>query len=43
MNAQDHDFYLLLAYGVSAVLLLAELLSLWLRCRRARDVGEHRE
>jgi heme exporter protein CcmD len=43
MNAQDHGFYLLLAYGVSAVLLLAELLSLWLRCRRARDVGEHRE
>jgi hypothetical protein len=25
------------------VLLLAELLSLWLRCRRARDIGEPRE
>lgn len=43
MNAQDHDFYLLLAYGVSGVLLLAELLSLWRRCLRARGTLQTQE
>jgi heme exporter protein CcmD len=35
MNLSDHGFYLLLAYGASGLLLLAEALLLWRRCRRA--------
>lgn len=31
---QNHAFFIALAYGVSAVLLVAEVWSLWLRCRR---------
>ena len=31
-----HGFYIALAYGVSAVLLLAELVLLWRRARAAR-------
>ncbi len=38
MNAADHGFYLTLAFGVSGLLLAAELLLLWQRCRRARDL-----
>ena len=32
----DHDFYLTLAYGVSAVVILAEVVLLWRRCARAK-------
>jgi heme exporter protein CcmD len=35
----DHGSYLTLAYGVSAVLVVAELLLLWRRCRRAKGRG----
>ncbi len=35
MNGAHHDFYLALAYGVSALLIGAEALMLWRRCRRA--------
>lgn len=38
MNSVDHGFYLTLAFGVSGLLLAAELLLLWQRCRRARDL-----
>ena len=31
----NHGFYLLLAYGASGLLVLAEELLLWRRCRRA--------
>ncbi|RZJ09664.1 MAG: heme exporter protein CcmD [Rubrivivax sp.] len=31
----DHGFYLTLAYGVSALLIVAEVLLLWRRCARA--------
>ena len=34
MNPQ-HPFYLALAFGLSAGVLLLELLQLWRRCRRA--------
>ncbi len=36
MNPSDHGFYLSLAYGLSGLLLAAELLLLWRRSRRAR-------
>ncbi|KAF1050152.1 MAG: hypothetical protein GAK38_00178 [Xylophilus sp.] len=32
-----HAFFLLLACGVSGLLLAAEVLLLWRRCRRTRD------
>ena len=31
---QNHAFFIAIAYGVSAVLLAAEIWSLWRRCRR---------
>lgn len=37
---QNHTFYMALAYGVSAVLLLLEVLSLWRRNRRLRSHQE---
>lgn len=37
---QNHTFYMALAYGVSAVLLLLEVLSLW---RRNRCLRSHQE
>lgn len=40
MNLADHGFYLSLAYGLSAVLVAAEVLLLWRRCRRARGLAE---
>ena len=33
---QNHGFYLMLAYGLGAALLVAEVLLLWRRSRRAR-------
>lgn len=39
MNADEHGFYLALAYGVSALLVAAEVLLLTRRCRRARRAG----
>lgn len=40
--SQDHGFFLLIAYGVSGLLLAAELLLLWRRCRQARCLREER-
>ncbi|MDH1290920.1 heme exporter protein CcmD [Comamonas terrigena] len=39
---QDHAFFIALAYGVSAMLLVTEVWSLWRRCRRqaAHTEGE---
>ncbi|WP_313571778.1 heme exporter protein CcmD [Comamonas terrigena] len=39
---QDDAFFIALAYGVSAMLLVAEVWSLWRRCRRqaAHTEGE---
>ncbi|WP_284336627.1 heme exporter protein CcmD [Comamonas sp. NoAH] len=37
---QSHAFYIALAYGVSALLLLAEAISLWLRWRKAQQVQQ---
>lgn len=39
---QDHAFFIALAYGGSAMLLVAEVWSLWRRCRRqaAHTEGE---
>ncbi len=39
---QAHAFFIALAYGVSAMLLVAEVWSLWRRCRRqaAHTEGE---
>lgn len=37
---QNHGFYLTLAYGAGALLLLLELLLLWQRCRRARKLRQ---
>lgn len=34
-NLQDHPFFLALAYGVSGLLVLVEVLALWQRCRRS--------
>lgn len=31
---QNHAFFIAMAYGVSAVLLVAEVWSLWRRCRK---------
>ena len=31
---QDHAFFIALAYGVSAVVLVVEVWSLWRRCRK---------
>lgn len=39
MNTADHGFYLSLAYGLSGLLLAAELLLLWRLCRRARALA----
>lgn len=36
--SHDHGFYLSIAYGVSALLLAAELLLLWRRSRRAQTL-----
>jgi hypothetical protein len=36
----NHGFYLLLAYGASGLLLLAETLLLWRRCRRATALAQ---
>lgn len=36
---QNHSFFIALAYGLSAVLLLAEILSLYLRWRKARAIA----
>ena len=48
MNSlQDHNFFILMSYGVSALLVAAEIMLLWRR-RRMRDgkdalsVGERR-
>lgn len=35
---QSHAFYMALAYGVSAVLLLVEVIGLWLRWRKAQQM-----
>lgn len=35
---QDHGYFLLIAYGLSGLLLAAELLLLWRRCRRERQL-----
>lgn len=35
---QDHSFFLTLAYGVSGLLVLVEVLVLWQRCRRSCGV-----
>ena len=40
MNAPDHAFYLTLAYGLSGLLLAAEVLLLWGRSRRARALQQ---
>ena len=37
---QDHAFYLALAYGLSGLGLLAEVLCLWRRCRRSAASAE---
>ena len=37
---QNHVFFTALAYGVSAVLLLAEIFSVYLRWRKARAMDE---
>ena len=37
---QDHGFYLMLAYGVGALLLILELAFLARRCRRARQLEQ---
>jgi hypothetical protein len=37
---QNHDFYLMLAYGAGALLLVVELLLLAQRCRRARKLRQ---
>ena len=39
---QNHAFFIALAYGVSAALLLAEIVSLSLRCRKTRH-AQHKE
>jgi hypothetical protein len=38
MNFADHGFYLLLAYGASGALLVAEALLMRRRCRRAAEL-----
>lgn len=38
-----HDFYITLAYGLSAVLLVAEAISLWLRWRKAHAVQKKKD
>lgn len=38
-----HDFYIALAYGLSAVLLVAEVISLWLRWRKAHAVQKKKD
>lgn len=41
MNSlQDHPFFILVAYGVSALLVVGELALLWRRRRRVRDVQD---
>ncbi|MEG1454546.1 MAG: heme exporter protein CcmD [Comamonas sp.] len=40
---QDHSFYLSLAYGLGAALLVAEVLLLWRRSRRARHAAGDEE
>lgn len=38
---QNHDFYLALAYGVSALLLVAEVVALCVRWRKAPSQQEN--
>jgi heme exporter protein CcmD len=38
MNTANHGFYIALAYGVSGLLVAAELLLLWRRCQRTRSL-----
>lgn len=40
---QNHGFYLTLAYGVGALLLVLELFLLAQRCRRARKIAKDEE